>query len=125
MLCSDSEVKSHVGGGVSFTRLNPIHTCTTVSHTKTPFTQFPTVLMPMSHAHLKAGFQCGGLIFKHMYDMFTRESESMHTPFSVTIFYFYICNLIGPFTYAKATSPIYTCINNKTRVINYTCTGNC
>ena len=45
----------------------------------------------------------GGLIFKHMYDMFTRESESMPTPFSVTIFYFYICNLIGPFTYAKAT----------------------
>ena len=43
----------------------------------------------------------GGLIFKHMYDIFPRESESMHTPFSVTIFYFYICNLIGPFTYAK------------------------
>ena len=68
MLCSDSEVITWVGGGGGqFTRLNPINTCTTVSHTKPPFTQFPAVLMPIPHAHLKAGFQCGGLIFKHMY----------------------------------------------------------
>ena len=33
MLCSDSEVT--YGGGGSFTRLNPIHTCTTVSYKKT------------------------------------------------------------------------------------------
>ena len=54
MLCSDSEVTYGLGGGGggSFTRLNPIHTCTTVSYKKKTFTPFPTVLMPKPHAHV-------------------------------------------------------------------------
>ena len=52
MLCSESEVNMWGGGG--FTRLNH-----DVPQTKTPSLSF-TVLMPMPHAHLKAGFQCGG-----------------------------------------------------------------
>ena len=77
-----------VGGGVSFTRLNPIHTCTTVSHTKNPFTQFPTVLMSMPHAHLKAGFQCGGL------RVLTHQKNA-------AFFFFFFCMLffeVLPFT---------------------------
>ena len=70
-------VKSHMGEG-SFTRLNPIHTCTIVSYKKKPSLNSP----PFSCLRPNHTFQYERLIFKHMYDMFTRESESMHTPFS-------------------------------------------
>ena len=108
MLCSDSEVTCGWGGGGQFYtfKSRPYHT------------RNPLHSVHRSHAYVPCTFEgrapmwrtkkfpeksLGGLIFKHMYDMFTRESDSMHTPFSVTMFYFYICNLIGPFTYAKAT----------------------
>ena len=67
------------GGGGSFTRLNPIHTCTTVSYKKKNLHSIPH----RSHAYApRTRSQYERFIFKHMYDMFTRESESIHTPFS-------------------------------------------
>ena len=77
MLCSDSEVTCGWGG--SFTRFNPIHTCTTVSYKIKTLHSIPPTFSCLRPTHT---FQYERLIFKHMYDMFTRESESMHTPFS-------------------------------------------
>lgn len=75
-------MKSHVCvGGCSFTRLNP-HSHMHDRITETPFTHSPTILMSTPHAHLKARFPCRGRIFKHVYDSFTRESGSIHVPFS-------------------------------------------
>ena len=102
------------GGGVSFTRLN--HDRTTHENL---FTQFhrshayaPCTLegrVPMWRTKKFPEKSLGGLIFKHMYDMFTRESESMHTPFSATFFTFTYAILLvhlhmqkrpDPFTHA-------------------------
>ena len=72
-------VKSHMVGGGQFHTFKShsyVHN-RIIQETKT-FTQFP----PFSCLRPTHTFQYEPLIFKHMYDMFTRESESMHTPFS-------------------------------------------
>ena len=71
-------VKSHMGGGGQF------HTFKSHSYVHNRIIQEKNLhsIPHRSHCNPTHTFQYERLIFKHMYDMFTRESKSMHTPFS-------------------------------------------
>ena len=77
MLCSDSEVTYGWG---------QFHTFKSHSYVHNRIIQEKNLhsIPHRSHAGLRPThtLQYERLIFKHMYDMFTRDSESMHTPFS-------------------------------------------
>ena len=78
MLCSDSEVTYGWGGG-------RFHTFKSHSYVHNRIIQeknLHSIPPPFSCLRPTHTFQYERLIFKHMYDMFTRESESMYTPFS-------------------------------------------
>ena len=80
MLCSDSEVTYGMGGGGgqfhTFKSHSYVHN-RIIQEKKPSLNSSPFSCLRPTHT-----FQYERLIFKHMYDMFTRESESMHTPFS-------------------------------------------
>ena len=71
-------VKSHVGGGQFHTFKSHSYVHNRIIQEKKPSLNSP----PFSCRRPTHTFQYERLIFKHMYDMFTRESESMRTPFS-------------------------------------------
>ena len=76
MLCSDSEVTYGCGGQFhTFKSHSYVHN--RIIQEKKPSLNSP----PFSCLRPTHTFQYERLILKHMYDMFTRESESMHTPF--------------------------------------------
>ena len=58
MLCSDSEVTCGLGGGGGGGQFQTFKS--RPYHKRTPPSLNFTVLMPMPHANLKTGFQCGG-----------------------------------------------------------------
>ena len=79
MRCSASEVTYGWGGGGQFHTFKShsyVHN-RIIQEKKTSLNSPPFACLRPTHT-----FQYERLIFKHMYDMFTRESESMHTPFS-------------------------------------------
>ena len=76
MLCSDSEVTCGWGQFHTFKSHSYVHN--RIIQEKT----LHSIPKPFSCLRTTHTFQYERLIFKHMYDMFTRESESMHTPFS-------------------------------------------
>ena len=74
-------VKLHMGGGGG----GQFHTFKSHSYVHNRIIQEKNLhsIPHRSHAYAPTHtFQYERLIFKHMYDMFTCESESMHTPFS-------------------------------------------
>ena len=78
MLCSDSEVIYGLGGGQFHTFKSHSYVHNRIIQEKKPSLNSP----PFSCLRPTHTFQYERLISKHMYDMFTSESESMHTPFS-------------------------------------------
>ena len=86
--------KSHSYVHDRITHENPLHSVPHHSHAYAPCTLEGRV--PIWRTHIQ-----------FMYDMFTRESESMHTPFSVTFFF--------TFTYESYRS-IYICKSDQTHL---------
>ena len=102
-------VKSHMGGG-SFTRLNPIHTCTTVSHKKNPSLSSPPFSchapctlegrVPMWRTHIQT----------HVWYVHTWKWKHTHSVLSYIFTFTYAIlsvhlhmqNRPDPFTHAKA-----------------------
>ena len=77
MLCSDRGV-TYGWGGQFHTFKSHSYVHNRIIQEKKPSLNSP----PFSCLRPTHTFQNERLIFKHMYDMFTRESKSMHTPFS-------------------------------------------
>ena len=77
ILCSDNEVTYGWGQFHTFKSHSYVHN-RIIQEKKQPSLNSP----PFSCLRPTHTFQYERLIFKHVYDMFTRESKSMHTPFS-------------------------------------------